>query len=113
MTQGALGDSWLVSALNLLAPFPELLKKVVVSDRHKDKGALEDKEGAAFAEGQKIGCLDGTTHAVGQAWCIRLESHSSVSTLNIGSTEESNGKPLVIMMHYAISRNTHVRYNST
>ncbi|CAM9813680.1 unnamed protein product [Ectocarpus fasciculatus] len=38
VVQGALGDSWLVSALNMLAPFPEVLKKVMVSDRHSDKG---------------------------------------------------------------------------
>lgn len=40
MAQGALGDSWLVSALNILLPFPEELKKVIVSDRHGDKGTL-------------------------------------------------------------------------
>lgn len=40
VAQGALGDSWLVSALNMLGPFPEFLKKIIVSDRHSDKGTL-------------------------------------------------------------------------
>lgn len=40
MAQGALGDSWLMSALNMLAPFPDRLKNVVVSDRHRDKGLI-------------------------------------------------------------------------
>lgn len=40
VAQGALGDSWLVSALNMFIPFPEVLKRVVVSDTHSDKGAL-------------------------------------------------------------------------
>ncbi|CAN0425338.1 unnamed protein product, partial [Ectocarpus sp. 12 AP-2014] len=48
VVQGALGDSWLVSALNMLAPFPEVLKKVVVSDRHSDKGVYTLK---LFKEG--------------------------------------------------------------
>ena len=38
VVQGALGDAWLVSALNILLTAPETLKKVLVSDRHRDKG---------------------------------------------------------------------------
>ncbi|CAM9401616.1 unnamed protein product [Pylaiella littoralis] len=38
VAQGALGDSWLVSALNMTLLFPEVLKRVIVSDRHGDKG---------------------------------------------------------------------------
>lgn len=38
VVQGALGDSWLVSALNILRSFPESLKKIIVSDRHCNKG---------------------------------------------------------------------------
>ncbi|CAN0239494.1 unnamed protein product, partial [Ectocarpus sp. 12 AP-2014] len=48
VVQGALGDSWLVSALNMLAPFPKVLKEVVVSDRHSDKGVYTLK---LFKEG--------------------------------------------------------------
>lgn len=40
VAQGALGDSWLVSALNMTLLFPEVLKRVIVSDRHGDKGTL-------------------------------------------------------------------------
>lgn len=40
MAQGALGDAWLVSALNTLRLFPGSLKKIIVSDRHSDKGTL-------------------------------------------------------------------------
>ncbi|CAN0350080.1 unnamed protein product, partial [Scytosiphon promiscuus] len=48
VAQGALGDSWLVSALNVLAPFSEWLKKVIVSDKHSDKGVYTLK---LFKEG--------------------------------------------------------------
>lgn len=41
MAQGALGDAWLVSALNMLRSFPESLKKIVVSDRHSDRGTAQ------------------------------------------------------------------------
>ncbi|CAM9802127.1 unnamed protein product, partial [Ascophyllum nodosum] len=36
--QGALEDSWLVSAFDILLPSEVLLRKVIVSDRHRDKG---------------------------------------------------------------------------
>lgn len=36
--QGALRDSWLVSALEILLSFDAVLKNVIVSDRHRDKG---------------------------------------------------------------------------
>ena len=41
MGQGALGDAWLVSALNMLRSFPESLKKIIVSDRHSDRGTAQ------------------------------------------------------------------------
>lgn len=42
VVQGALEDSWLVSALNTLLSHPELLRRVIVSERHLGKGEWLD-----------------------------------------------------------------------
>lgn len=36
--QGALRDSWLVSALNIFLSSSDILRRLLVSDRHRDKG---------------------------------------------------------------------------
>eukprot|EP00903_Cladosiphon_okamuranus_P006243 g6128.t1 len=48
VAQGALGDSWLVSSLNMLRSYPEALKNIIVSDRHSNKGIFTIK---LFKEG--------------------------------------------------------------
>ena len=50
--QGALEDSWLVSAFDILLPSEVLLRKVIVSDRHRDKG-----EGVELTDSQSPSVL--------------------------------------------------------
>ncbi|CAM9799098.1 unnamed protein product, partial [Choristocarpus tenellus] len=49
ISQGALGNIWLVSAFNILISSPHTLRHVIVSERHKDKGLFTLK---LFKEGQ-------------------------------------------------------------
>lgn len=42
--QGALEDSWLVSALEILLPFDAVLRNVIVSDRHRNKGERKQRK---------------------------------------------------------------------